>query len=56
MLSHLLSDQVSIAAAIKLQTAPDEMFSYVQMWKLAPYIDEGLKETLLQILKNESFL
>ena len=30
------------------------MFSYVQMWKLAPYIDEGLKETLLQVLKDES--
>jgi hypothetical protein len=46
--------QVGIAAAITLQTAPDEMFSYVQMWKLAPYIDESLKESLISALKADS--
>ena len=45
--------QVRIAAAIKLETPPEEMFTYVQTWKLAPFLDDGLRDSLLALKCDE---
>lgn len=45
----LLSPQVRIAAAIKVDTPPAEMFTYVQTWRLAPFLDDGLRDSLMAL-------
>ncbi len=32
-----------------LQTHPDELYSYVQMWKLCPFLDEAAVDMLLAL-------
>ena len=39
-----------IASSIHLETTPEDMFGYLQMWKLVPFLDESLSLKLVSSL------
>jgi hypothetical protein len=39
-----------VSAAINLETSAEDLFGYIQMWKLAPFVDEGLSSDLITSL------
>ena len=43
-----------IASSINLETSTEDMFAYLQMWKLAPFLDEGLSSELVLLLGGGS--
>eukprot|EP00955_Chlamydomonas_euryale_P105021 365608-Chlamydomonas_euryale.AAC.15 len=45
--AHVAHMQGVIAAALSLQTPVQELFTYTQLWKLGPFIDDGLLHALV---------
>lgn len=41
--------QTKVAAAFSLETLSEDMFAYVQMWELAPFVDDQLVARLVAL-------
>jgi hypothetical protein len=46
---------VRVASALQVEMRPEDLFAYIQIWKLSPYIDEDLRRDLVAMKESVQY-